>query len=432
LAPQEYVEQAFERLASGSPQAIVRRDDIWRYGMPDFGGDIETFRSETRAWLEANYPPSLRSPMSEDDSPWGGRKMVWKNPDSKLWLDRMAEKGWTAPTWPKQYGGGGLSPAESRVLQQEMNKLKLRPPLMSFGIWMLGPVLLEYATEEQKQKFLPGIIKGEIRWCQGYSEPGAGSDLAGLQTRCEDQGDHYLINGQKVWTSYADQADWIFCLVRTDTTKKHEGISFVLFDMATPGVDPRPIKLISGSSPFCETFFDNVKVPKDQLVGRLNGGWEIAKRLLQYERQNISSGGFGGGSGPELEEVAKSYVGVDSQGRLADGDLRSRITHHRMEARAFALTIRRAELEARSANGPSATTSIIKYAAAKLNQDRLELLVEAMGVQGLGWEGEQFTPGELGTTRGWLRSKANSIEGGTSEINLNVVSKRVLGLPESK
>lgn len=265
--------------------------------MADFGAsELDAFRAETRAWLEANYPPSLNAPMGEDEAPWGGRKMVWKNPDAKLWLDRMAQKGWTAPMWPTEYGGGGLSKAQNKVLEQELRRLKARPALMSFGIWMLGPVLLEYATEEQKQRFLPQIVRGETRWCQGYSEPGAGSDLAALQTKCEDKGDHYLINGQKVWTSYADQADWIFCLVRTDTSKKHEGISFVLFDMTSPGVEARPIKLISGSSPFCETFFDNVKVPKDQLVGKLNGGWDIAKRLLQYERQNISASGFGGGA----------------------------------------------------------------------------------------------------------------------------------------
>ena len=256
--------------------------------------ELDDFRAETRAWLEANCPQSMRTPMPGEETPWAGRKGTYKNPDSKIWLDRMAAKGWTAPTWPKAYGGGGLSRGEAKVLEQEMGRIKARPPLFSFGLWMLGPVLLEYATEEQKLAHLPKIVTGEIRWCQGYSEPGAGSDLASLQTRAEDKGDHYLVNGQKVWTSYADQADWIFCLVRTDTTVKHEGISFLLFDMTTQGVEPRPIKLISGESPFCETFFTDVKVPKAQLVGKLNGGWEIAKRLLQYERQNISSSGFGG------------------------------------------------------------------------------------------------------------------------------------------
>jgi len=389
--------------------------------------DLDAFRAETRAWLEQNYPKSLSAPMADDEAPWGGRRAQWANPDAKLWLDRMAAKGWTAPTWPKAYGGGGLTRDEDRVLQQELIRVKARPALMSFGIWMLGPVLLEYASEAQKLKFLPPIVRGEIRWCQGYSEPGAGSDLAGLQTRCEDRGDHYLVNGQKVWTSYADQADWIFCLVRTDASKKHEGISFLLFDMKTPGVEVRPIKLISGSSPFCETFFDDVKVPKDQLVGRLNGGWDIAKRLLQYERQNISASGFGGGAGLELEEVAKQFVGC-VEGKIADPDLRARVAEHRMYAKAFALTVRRAEAESKAAKGPSAATSIIKYAAAKLNQDRSELMIEALGTQGLGWEGEGFDPEALKATRAWLRSKGNSIEGGTSEVNLNVVAKRVLGL----
>ena len=395
--------------------------------MADFGGELDVFRTETRAWLEANCPASMRTPLTGDETPWGGRKFKWKNPDSKVWLDRMAEKGWTAPMWPREYGGGGLSAAEARVLEQELARIKARPALFSFGIWMLGPVLLEYANEEQKKEHLPRIVRGEIRWCQGYSEPGAGSDLAGLQTRCEDKGDHFLINGQKVWTSYADQADWIFCLVRTDTTKKHEGISFVLFDMTTPGVEARPIKLISGESPFCETFFSDVKVPKPQMVGKLNGGWDIAKRLLQFERQNISAGGFGGAAGLEIEQVALAHTGSDN-GRIADADLRARISAHKMDAKAFSLTVRRVETEAKSGKGLGPAASILKYAAATLNQHKHELMLEAMGADGLGWDGEGFDTANVRETRAWLRSKGNSIEGGTSEINLNVVAKRVLGL----
>ena len=398
--------------------------------MADFGGtELEAFRIEVRDWLAQNYPAELRASKtaSDPEAQWGGRPFVGSSDPQIVWMRRMAERGWTAPTWPKEYGGGGLSSAEARVLAQELARIKAHPALMSFGIWMLGPVLLEYANEEQKREHLPKIVRGEIRWCQGYSEPGAGSDLASLRTRAEDKGDHFLVNGQKIWTSYANKADWIFCLVRTDTSKKHEGISFVLFDMASPGVEARPIKLISGSSPFCETFFTDVKVPKANLVGRLNGGWEIAKRLLQYERQNISSAGFGGSSGPELEEIAKAYVG-ETNGGVADADLRGRIAAHRMEAKAFSLTVRRIEEEAKAGKGVGPAVSIIKYAAAKLNQDRFELMVEAMGSQGLGWEGGHFSPAELAATRGWLRSKGNSIEGGTSEVNLNVVAKRVLGL----
>ena len=407
--------------------------------MADFGGgDAETFRAEVSGWLKANYPAALRDPKAKVDpeATWGGRAFAGSDDPQIQWLRLAAAKGFTAPTWPKAYGGGGLTAEEARILEQEMSRGGYRAPLASFGVWMLGPVLLEYGSEAQKLEYLPKIINGEIRWCQGYSEPGAGSDLASLATRCEDKGDHWLINGQKIWTSYADKADWCFCLVRTDTTKKHEGISFVLIDMRYPGVETRPIKLISGDSPFCETFFTDVKLPKDAMVGKLNGGWEIAKRLLQYERQNIS-GGFGGGGGAggaagDLGQIALRYVGADDGGALADGDLRTRITRNKMDFQSFYLTLARVAAEARASNGPSAATSIIKYAAATLAQERSELMVEAMGGQGLGWEGEAFTPGELTATHGWLRSKGNSIEGGTSEVNINVVSKRVLGLPDPK
>ena len=407
--------------------------------MADFGADkLEAFAAEVSGWLKANYPAELRDPKAKTDpeAMWGGRAFAGSDDPQIVWMRRMATKGWTAPTWPTEYGGGGLSAAEAGVLEREIAKGGYRTPLASFGIWMLGPVLLEYANEAQKQQYLPKIVGGEIRWCQGYSEPGAGSDLASLQTRCEDKGDHWLINGQKIWTSYANKADWCFCLVRTDTSKKHEGISFVLIDMTTPGVETRPIKLISGDSPFCETFFTDVKIPKDNMVGQLNGGWSIAKRLLQYERQNIS-GGFGGGGGAggsagDLGEIAKRYVGVDETGAVDDPDLRSRITRNKMDFQAFGLTIARVAAESRVSNGPSAATSIIKYAAASFAQERSELMVEAMGHQGLGWEGDGFSPGEVTASHGWLRSKGNSIEGGTSEVNVNVVAKRVLGLPDPK
>ncbi|WP_353255412.1 acyl-CoA dehydrogenase family protein [Hyphomonas sp.] len=399
----------------------------------DNAEQLEEFRLETRKWLEENCPPSMRTPMPDDELVWGGRSAVFKNAESKVWLDRMGEKGWTSPEWPKEYGGGGLSRAEARVLEQELRRIKARPPLFSFGLWMFGPALLEFGNHEQKLRFIPDILKGKTRWCQGYSEPGAGSDLAGLQTRCEDKGDHYLINGQKVWTSYADKADWIFCLVRTDTSTKHEGISFILFDMKSPGVEARPIQLISGESPFCETFFTDVKVPKDQLVGKVNGGWEIAKRLLQFERSSISAGGFGGTGGSGIlgpEDYAKQHIGTDESGRLTDGDLRGRITDHKMYAKAFSLTVQRQTEQAKAGQAVGHTASILKYAAAKMNQDRHELLIEALGTEGLGWEGEGFDKGAKKVTRQWLRSKGNSIEGGTSEINLNVIAKRVLGLKE--
>ena len=397
--------------------------------------DLEQFRAETREWLEENCPPSMRTPMKDDEIVWGGKREKFKNPEAKVWLERMGEKGWTAPEWPAKYGGGGLSREQNRVRQEELRRIKARPALFSFGLWMFGPALLEFGNEEQKLRFIPDIVKGKTRWCQGYSEPGAGSDLADLQTRCEDKGDHYLINGQKVWTSYADKADWIFCLVRTDTSTKHEGISFILFDMESEGVEARPILLISGESPFCETFFTDVKVPKNQLVGEVNGGWQIAKRLLQFERSSISAGGFGGTGGSGIlgpEEYAKMHIGTDSEGRLIDGDLRGRITDHKMYSKAFNLTVQRQAEQAKAGQQVGHTASILKYGAAKMNQDRHELLVEALGTEGLGWEGEGFDPAAKKVTRQWLRSKGNSIEGGTSEINLNVISKRVLGLKDHK
>ena len=399
----------------------------------DEAPELEAFRTETREWLEANCPASMRTPMKEDEVVWGGKREPFKNPDSKIWLERMGEKGWTAPEWPTEYGGGGLSKDENRILQQELRRIKARPPLFSFGLWMFGPALLEFGNHDQKKRFIPDIVNGRTRWCQGYSEPGAGSDLAGLQTKCEDMGDHYLINGQKVWTSYADQADWIFCLVRTDTSVKHEGISFILFDMDSEGVEVRPIKLISGASPFCETFFKDVKVPKDQLVGEVNGGWKIAKRLLQFERSSISAGGFGGLGGTGLlepREYAKLHLGTDGEGRIVDGDLRNRIAENDMLRQAFFLTVQRSEQQAKAGMEVGHTASILKYAVAKMNQERHELMVEAAGYHALGWAGTGFDESAMKATKGMLRTKGNSIEGGTSEINLNVVAKRVLGLKE--
>jgi alkylation response protein AidB-like acyl-CoA dehydrogenase len=406
--------------------------------MADFGGaELDGFRTEVRDWLASNYPPELRGADAKTDpeAVWGGRPFKDSKDPQIVWMRRLAERGWTAPSWPKEYGGGGLTAPQARVLNEELAAGRYRQPLASFGIWMLGPVLLEYATEEQKREHLPKIINGEIRWCQGYSEPGAGSDLAALATKCEDKGDHWLINGSKIWTSYANKADWCFCLVRTDTAKKHEGISFVLIDMASPGVETRPISLISGDSPFCETFFTDLKIPKDNLVGRVNGGWEIAKRLLQYERQNISAGfgegGSAGGAAGDLGQIARRYVGEEG-GRLADLDLRGRITANKMNFQALRQTIARSAAESKAGNGPSAASSIIKYAAAEFAKERSELMVESLGHQGLGWDGEAYDANEVLAVRGWLRTKANSIEGGTSEVNLNVIAKRVLGLPDPK
>ena len=391
---------------------------------------LEDFRAEARAWLEAHCPPEMREPMrSEDDYCWGGRRARFQSDAQRLWLQRMAERGWTVPAWPREYGGGGLGPAEAQVLQQEMRRLNCRPPLASFGIWMLGPALLKFGTEAQKREHLPPIARGEIRWCQGYSEPNAGSDLASLATRAEDRGDHYLVNGQKIWTSYADLADWIFCLVRTDSAaKKHIGISFVLFDMASPGVSTKPITLISGKSPFCETFFDDVRVEKKNLVGTPGGGWDVAKYLLTHERAMIGAIGERAESRP-LAAMAAAHIGRDALGRLDDPVLRARIAAFEVDEAAFRALMQRFGELARAQQAHGAFSSALKYYGAELNKRRQELVMAALGSDALEWEGARSNDGAA--ARAWLRSKANSIEGGTSEVQLNVVAKRILELPES-
>jgi len=384
--------------------------------------DLESFRLETRAWLEANCPAEMRQPIrDESDMCWGGRNPVFQNDAQRRWLEAMAARGWTVPDWPRDYGGGGLSAAETKVLRQEMARIGARNPLMSFGISMLGPALLKYGNEAQKKRFLTKIARGEIRWCQGYSEPNAGSDLASLQTRCEDKGDHWLVNGQKVWTSYADKADWIFCLVRTDfEAPKHKGISFLLFDMASPGVSTRPILLISGSSPFCETFFDDVKVPKEQVVGEVNKGWDVAKYLLGHEREMISGMGLGGGAHVALGEALKDAV-------AGDPILRADVARFDVDALAFRAMSERFIDELKAGHAHPAQPSMMKYAGTELNKARHELVMAAGGSNALEWESDRSKKGKA--AREWLRTKANSIEGGTSEIQLGIIAKRILELP---
>jgi len=395
--------------------------------------DLDTFRSETREWLEANCPEEMRNLSFH----WEDAHEIYSRPEAGVWLKRMAEKGWVAPTWPTEYGGGGLNPGKAAVLSQEMKRIKATSPSSGMGLTMIGPTLLEFGTEEQKQRHLPSICDGTIRWCQGYSEPGAGSDLAALQTRAVLEGDHFVINGQKIWTSGAQHADWMFALVRTDPdAAKHDGISFVLFDMRQPGISIKPIQLISGSSPFCETFLDDVIARRDDLVGEMNKGWTVGKRLLQFERSGI--GGLAGAAKKKgekqkpanpLAEIAKRYTG-DVDGRIADRESREKVTRHAMIERSFKLTAQRVAQENQSGNTPGAATSIFKLVGSNLERDAKELTSELMGISGIGWEGEGFTDDELNGTRMWLNSRAVTIYGGTNEVQMNIISKRVLGLPD--
>jgi acyl-CoA dehydrogenase len=377
-------------------------------------------RDEIRAWLEAECPPEMREPTrGDEDVCWGGRNWVFQSPAQKMWFERCLARGFTVPGWPNEYGGAGLTRDEAAVLYDEMRRIGARPPLTSFGISMLGPALLHFGTAEQKAEHLPRIARGEIRWCQGYSEPGAGSDLASLATKAEDKGDHFLVNGQKIWTSYANKADWIFCLVRTNpTAKKQLGISFLLIDMATPGVSTRPIVLISGKSPFCETFFDNVVAPKRNLVGKLDRGWDVAKYLLTHEREMIAGGGSNLFDSHALDKAAAKA------GRI-DPILRAKIAEAAVDTYASDATRRRYLDEIAAGGELGARSAQLKYDGTELNKRRHELAMALAGQEGLYFDGNRGP----GVAEGWLRSKGNSIEGGTSEVMLDIVSKRLLDLP---
>ena len=391
--------------------------------------ELDTFRSESRAWLEANCPESMRVPPTDTNSCWGGRNWEFASEDQKLWLDRMVEKGWTVPTWPRKYGGADLNREQSAVLVEEMTRLGCLPPLSSFGIWMLGPALLKFGTEELKQQHLPPIARGEIRWCQGYSEPGAGSDLAGLSTKAEDRGDHYIVNGQKVWTSYGDKADAIFVLVRTNQeASKHNGISFVLADMEQDGIEARPITLISGKSDFCEVFFNDARVEKDQVVGDVDRGWDVAKYLLTHEREMIA--GFGSQKElPALSDIARQYAGDDESNMVASG-LREKIAEIEIDILAFENTMARFLMMAEAGESLGANSSLLKYYGTELNKRRTELAVDIVGLDAANWDCKPSDGPSI--AQAYLRSKGNSIEGGTTEIQLNIMAKFLLGLPTVK
>jgi alkylation response protein AidB-like acyl-CoA dehydrogenase len=394
--------------------------------------DRNAFREEAREWIAANFPESLRGKglgMEDAGENFG--------PDLETWRGRLAEKGWGAPTWPVEYGGGGLSQSEARIINEELTAagaFNHIPMTTGMGITMVGPTVLEYGTDDQKQRHLPGIASGEIRWCLGLSEPNAGSDLASLATKAEDRGDHFVLNGQKIWTSGANISQWCGAVVRTDSSAaKRDGISFVMLPMDQEGVETRPIRLIAGASPFCETYFNDAIAEKRDLLGDLNDGWSVVKRLLQHERQSQTGarGAFSGAKPTPIQELAKSYVGTNDDGTLADADLRLRLANHLMDSKAHSLTISRIAAEAKGNVQVSAAASILKNSATRVAQIKAELTLELMGNQGLGWEGAGFDERELSSVREWLSGKAMSIYGGSYEIQNNIISKNILGLPET-
>ncbi len=400
--------------------------------------DLDSFRTEIRSWLETEVPSSLRGrPMVTYEGAAGEPEPPNIQKDRAQYLQLMIGRGFTAPTWPKEYGGGGLSNAETRVLQEELGRLKLTPALMSMGLTMIGPTLLVHGTEEQKRTYLPKIVRGESRWCQGFSEPGAGSDLASLRTsaKLDPSGEKYLINGSKIWTSGAQFSDWMFMLVRTDEGSKHNGITFLLLDMKTPGIEVKPIRLISGVSMFCEVFFTDVVADVKNVVGVENQGWTVAKTLLNFERSGMGTGGLGGaarrggnGTGAGIVAIAKEAIG-ERDGKLADGLIRDQLATLLIDELTLALTVRRSAETAKATGAPGPEISMFKLCQSELGHRRDELMLKLRGTNALGWEGPGFSSDDVQLTRMWLGAKATTIYGGTSEIQRNIIAKRVLKLP---
>ncbi|MEE2834713.1 MAG: acyl-CoA dehydrogenase family protein [Myxococcota bacterium] len=384
-------------------------------------------------FIAASAPESLRGTrLGAFDGFWGGRRWCHENPDYLVWRDRCLEHGLTAPTWPEAYGGGGLGAEEYTAWEQALVDAKVPPPVVGFGLTMIGPTLLHYGTDAQKTEHLPAIVRGDLRWCQGYSEPGAGSDLASLTMQAQRDGDELVITGQKIWTSYAHLSDWIFALVRTSRgERKQQGITFLLIDLDSPGVEVRPIELISGSSPFCEVFFSDVRVPVRHVVGAIDEGWGVAKALLGFERSMIGAAIAGQLSGLEasLADSARSAVG-ERDARLADESLRQEVAAYAMKEACYHELLKRIDQARRAGRTPGPEASVIKLVGTELKKARYDLEMRIAGTHGLGWSGAGFCEGDLETTRAWLRSRANSIEGGTSEIQLNILAQRVLGLPK--
>lgn len=395
---------------------------------------LEQFRSSTRTWLESHCPESMRLPVPDMEShSWGGRNPQFKTEDQQLWFNNMRDQSWFCPEWPKEYGGAGLTQAENDILKQELKRINARPPHINLGVWMAGPAILKFGTEEQKRTHLPKIARGEIRWCQGYSEPGAGSDLAGLQTKAVREGDHFIINGSKIWTSYANESDYIYCLVRTNPdAPKREGISFLIFDMQTEGVTTKPIELTNGDAHFCQTFFDNVKVPVANVIGEIDKGWTIAKYVLELERAMMSDIEDSAARHEDNPvDIAKHYLGADAKGQIADPIVRHKVAKNAIETHAFDLTMQRVGDEF-AAQDPMAGLAMMvaKYQGTELDKEKYQLIMDIMGYQGLGWDGKTYSDDELRMSKQHLLTYAHTIAGGTSEVQLNIIAKRVLGLPD--
>ena len=364
--------------------------------------------------------------MGEEFRFQGGTYASFTNEDHKRWFEECRAKGWTAPNWPSEYGGGGFSAQHSAIIWEEMRRVDAIRPLNGTGLSMAGPAILKFGTEELKTRILPLIASGQTCWCQGFSEPGAGSDLASLQMRADPDGDSYVVNGSKIWTSFAHRADWMFALVRTDASVKHKGITFLLIDMKTPGIEVRPIRMINGNSVFNEVFFSNVRVPRDNVVGAENQGWSVAKYLMERERDTVADFGFNGDL--DLSQYARA-AGLVQGNQISDPALRLKLAQTEIDSWAFDSSLARFAEATEMGIESGVYSSVLKYCGSRAYVARAEMVVDLLGIQGLEWEPETNHGAQEPASQAWLLSKAVPILGGTSEIQLNIISKNLLGLP---
>jgi alkylation response protein AidB-like acyl-CoA dehydrogenase len=380
------------------------------------------FRDEVRSWLQTNLPHDLREKVANYQE--------LSRDDLLGWHRILARKGWIAPEWPVEWGGNDWTVVQRYIFEEECAFAGC-PPLIPFGLKMCGPVLHRFGTPEQKQRFLPGIYNGDVFWCQGYSEPGSGSDLASLKTTAVRQGDYYIVNGQKIWTTWGHHADWIFCLVRTDQgAKKQEGISFLLFDMKTPGITIRPLILMDGAHEVNEVFFDDVKVPAENLVHRENDGWTVAKYLLGHER--MGTGGIGG-SKRELAKLKALATKEMRNGKplLEDPRFRDKVSRVEVELMALEITNLRFLDQLRGGRAPGAEVSLLKIKGTEIQQTLTELLVEVMGPLTQPFraiEAMDFDTSTAALLPRYFNYRKTTIYAGSNEIQRNIIAKATLGL----
>ncbi len=385
----------------------------------NYSQEESAFRDGVRGWLKANLPQDLRDKIANYDEL--GRE------DLLRWHRILAKQGWVAPSWPREWGGTDWNVVQRYIFEEECG-FAGTPPLIPFGLSMCGPVLLRFGTEAQKKRFLPRIYQGEDFWCQGYSEPGSGSDLASLKTKAErvrDEkgGDHYIVNGQKTWTTLGHYADWIFCLVRTDSSlsKRQEGISFLLIDMKTPGITVRPLLLMDGGHEVNEVFFDNVKVPVENLVFEEGKGWTVAKYLLGHERMNTGRIGGSKRELAKLKEFARRQTGDDGQPLIQDARFRDKLTRVEVELMALEITnLRFLDQMRRSGQPPGADVSMLKIKGTEIQQALTELMMQASDPAAQ----EGFT----GLAKRYCNMRKTTIYAGSNEIQRNIISKMTLGL----